>query len=182
MTDTETRFATLYRTYSRHVYAYCLRRTEPHLVDDAVADTFMTAWRKIDALPPDEEALPWLYAVAYRVLGRQWRSSSRRKKLEAKLTGLGVEPVALPETQFVHALETEQMIRALSRLKDRDQEILRLAVWEELSGSEMGTVLGISADAARQRLSEARKRLTREYNRLEERQISTPAVQKGGAA
>ena len=56
-----------------------------------------------------------------------------------------------------------------------------LSIWEDLSHSEIAVVLNISVDAVKQRLSRAKKNMTREYNRLEKRRFRTPAAQKGGA-
>jgi len=176
----DVRFAEVYKAYRWHVYAYCLRRTSRELVDDAVADTFLTAWRKVDDLPIGADVLPWLYSVAYRVLGRQWRSASRRQTLVEKLAGAGLEYVAPPEMFVVADHESDQVVRAVSKLKPNDREIIRLAVWEDLDRPQIALVLGISTDAVRQRLYEARKRLVSEYERLERKRIPSPAAQKGG--
>jgi RNA polymerase sigma-70 factor (ECF subfamily) len=45
----------------------------------------MLAWRKIDEMPLGDGALPWLYAVAYRVISHQWRSVRRYRRLVARL-------------------------------------------------------------------------------------------------
>jgi DNA-directed RNA polymerase specialized sigma24 family protein len=79
------RFETLFTEHQRAVLAYAMRRT-PTLADaeDAVAETFAIAWRKIDAVPADEP-LPWLYAVARRVLANHRRGLGRRERLAALL-------------------------------------------------------------------------------------------------
>ena len=78
MTAGDTRFVEVYESFFRLVYGYCLRRTSPDKVDDAVAETFLVAWRRIGDVPIGDAALPWLYGVAYRVLSTQWRARSRR--------------------------------------------------------------------------------------------------------
>lgn len=176
----DARFAEVYKAYHWHVYAYCLRRTSHEMVDDAVADTFLTAWRKVDDLPVGTDALPWLYSVAYRVLGRQWRAASRRKRLAEKLAGAGVEYVTPPEMFVVANHENDQVVTAVSKLNASDREVIRLAVWEDLDRPQIALVLGISTDAVRQRLYQARKRLVSEYERLEPKRSPSPAAQKGG--
>jgi DNA-directed RNA polymerase specialized sigma24 family protein len=64
MTDDEARFVEIYRRYSKQIQAYCARRTPGSQVADAVADTFLVAWRRIDQVPEGEATLPWLYGVA----------------------------------------------------------------------------------------------------------------------
>jgi RNA polymerase sigma-70 factor (ECF subfamily) len=180
MTASDARFVELYDRYYRHIYAYCRRRTRGDQVDDAVADTFLTAWRRIDTVPDGREGLLWLYKVAYRTLGHQWRGSKRKRRLVEKLSATGVNPTSGPEDVVVLNHEYRQVMEALSRLRPSDQEILRLAVWEGLGNAEISNVLGVSTAAAKQRLHRARRSLTREYKRLENRKFRSPAAQEGG--
>ncbi|WP_446754323.1 sigma factor-like helix-turn-helix DNA-binding protein [Glutamicibacter sp. BSL13] len=53
------------------------------------------------------------------------------------------------------------MVAAWHRLRPLDQEVLALAIWEELHSSKAGQVLGISSAAYRLRLHRARKSLRR---------------------
>lgn len=180
MTANDARFAEVYEGFFRRIYGYCLRRTTPDRVDDVVAETFLIAWRRIADVPTGDDALPWLYAVAYKVLGNQWRSQKRGQRLNDKLSRVGIAPVASTEDQIVVGEESRQVLEAVSRLKGTDQEILKLAMWEEIGQSEIAYVLGISTGAVKQRLYEARKNLTREYNRLENKHTKSPAARKGG--
>jgi hypothetical protein len=51
MPTDDTRFVELYERYYGAILAYCRRRTAADRAEDAVADTFLTAWRRIDDLP-----------------------------------------------------------------------------------------------------------------------------------
>src|SRR5215207_10059445 len=69
-TDDE-RFARLYGDHGRDVLAYALRRAAgPEDAADVVAETFLTAWRRLPDVPPDPEARLWLYGVARRILAK----------------------------------------------------------------------------------------------------------------
>ena len=181
MTDSDARFVDLYERFYRPVYAYCRRRTTAEAVDDAVAETFLVAWRRIDLVPRGSEVLPWLLGVAYRVLGTQWRGSSRSRKLGKKLSSIGYETPAPPDEVVLVREQSRQVLAALDSLKPTDREILRLAAWEELPQADIAVVLNISIGAVRQRLYEAKKNLAKEYDRLS-RKRSTPAAKKGGAS
>lgn len=180
MSTGDARFREIYERYHAQILAYCRRRTAPDRAEDAVADTFLTAWRRIDELPPDDEILPWLFGVAYKVLGHQWRSASRRERLSEKLTSLGINPGREPEEVVVTRWESRQVLEALSRLNDTDKEILRMAAWEGLTYSEIARALEIGVEVVRQRFYQARKNATREFNRLEKRRGRSPAAQEGG--
>lgn len=60
----------LYRDCYKAIFAYVLRRTsgDTETVADLVAEVFVVALRKQDAIPPCPEDRLWLYGVARRVL------------------------------------------------------------------------------------------------------------------
>ena len=177
----------LSRLYERHrtaLLAYCLRRLDPSDADDAVADVFAVACRRIDEVPNGDAALPWLYGVAYRVVARQWRNSTRTKRMLSRLRR--AEPVEkvvpTPETQIVRNQEERMIIAALSELSETDQEILRLIVWEELPHADAATVVGSSEQTVRQRYHRAKKRLHKQFARLEtSKQVPVPNPEGGQA-
>jgi RNA polymerase sigma factor (sigma-70 family) len=154
------RFEAAFDQHHRAVLAFALRRT-PNEADaeDAVADTFAVAWRRVDRLPKPETALPWLLATARRVLANQHRGTGRRFRLGLKLSA---QPEDLPA---IHAVETPAL-EALSRMRPDDQELLRLLVWDGLSQAEAGVALGISANAVGIRLHRARRRFAEELERV----------------
>ena len=147
------RFDALFTEHQRAVMAYAMRRT-PTVADaeDVAAETFTIAWRKIDAVPA-AEPLPWLYAVARRVLANHRRGLGRRERLA---TMLRVRDVATP----IHTGEDRDgpAFAALASLSPGDQEILRLVAWEELGNQQIAAVLGITPNAVALRLHRARTR------------------------
>ncbi len=179
MTDRDARFVDLYERFHRPVLAYCRRRTTADRVDDVVADTFLTAWRRIDAVPAGQDGLPWLFGVAYRLLGNQRRGIARHLRLGRKLASIGHDAASPPLEVVVMREECRQVLAALEALRSIDREILLLAAWEELPQDEIAVALNISIDAVRQRLHQAKKRLAKAYDTLDQNRNS-PAARKGG--
>jgi len=179
MTDDEARFVEIYRRYGKPIQAYCARRTTGSQVADAVADVFLVAWRRIDEIPAGDATLPWLYGVAYRVLSHQWRHRTRSQRLRERLAGLAKVDELTPDVLLVRSEEYQVVLMASARLKQIDQEILRLTLWEELSHADVALVLGIEATAVKQRAYRARLNLTEEYRKLT-RDRQPPAARKGG--
>jgi len=179
--SSEARFETLYERYHGHVRAYCRRRVVPDRVDDVVAETFLTAWKRIADVPEDGAALLWLYRVAYRNVGHQWRGQSRRRRLDERLAVVPEPPTATPEDAAVLDDEIHLVLEAAANLNERDAEILRLLSWEHLSREEIAEVLDLNRAAVNQRIHRARANLTKEFRRLERRRPDrTPAAPKGG--
>lgn len=127
---------------------YALRRSDRDTAQDVVAETFAVAWRRLDAVPRDP--LPWLYAVARRVLANQRRSTARREALKTALAR---------STAGFAAPVDHDLADALRRLPSGDRELLTLVAWEGLSPREAAAALGCSDTACRLRLHRARRRL-----------------------
>jgi RNA polymerase sigma-70 factor, ECF subfamily len=140
----DTRFADLYTRCYRPIWDYCRRRVGAEAIDDAVADTFLIVWRRLDEVPAGEAALVWTYGVAYRVIGHQWRSTARRRRLEDMLGSLVSRPIAAADESAGAADECRLVVAALARLGDTDAEMLRLVAWEQLSVADVAAVLGSS--------------------------------------
>ena len=163
MTGPDREFEQLFGSYAPAILAYAVRRaTSPSDAEDAVAETFLIAWRRVDAVPKGEAAVLWLYGVCRRVLANQRRSQQRRWRLFDKLRR-GANVVQAQD----HA-EGGQAIEALARLRPDDQELLRLVAWEQLSHSEIARVLGITPNAVAIRLHRARRRFEHAFRDVAE--------------
>jgi len=148
------RLEQLFEVHERRVLAYAIRRTSTSAdAEDAAAETFTIAWRKIDQVP--EDALPWLLGVARRVIANQRRGSQRRswlfEKLSRQISGKPTSPVTV-------GADEGRVLAALARLRPDDQELLRLVAWDKLDQLSIGLMLGISANAVAIRLHRARGR------------------------
>lgn len=158
------RFELLFDRHRRSVLGYLLRRTDdPADAADALAETFLVAWRRVDDVPDGDDARPWLFGVARRVLANQRRGERRRSVLSERL---GQElAVQLPAVEPQLGGESARIRAALGRLSREDREVLLLAGWEELAPAQIAVVLGVRGVAVRSRLHRARRRLRVELER-----------------
>lgn len=180
MPSAEERFADLYQSFFLPVHAYCRRRTVFDRVDDAAAEAFLVAWRRIDEVPDGDDALPWLYQAAFGVISNIRRGRGRQKRLREKLHAAGVEFAQPPEDFVIRRHQSSEILKALDRLSRNDQEILRLMVWEDLTYSQVSVAMGISLEATRQRLSRAKRRLAHEYDRMSKDSSTSASTREGG--
>ena len=156
MSDDEARLRALFERHHARLLAYALRRTASRAdADDVVAATFAVAWRRLADVPTGDPELPWLYAVARRVLANQRRGAQRFVRLAQRWRA---EPVTHAAAQ-PDLDDRDRVRRALTRLRPADQEVLRLHVWEELDHGAIAQVLGCSVNAVAIRAHRARKRL-----------------------
>lgn len=85
--DRRTQFEAMFATHHEAVRRYVVRRQSGALVDDAIAETFLVAWRRLDEIL--DRTLPWLLGVARRVLADQRRAVRRRRSLTARPSRIG---------------------------------------------------------------------------------------------
>ena len=158
-------FDALYRSQHRVVLAYCARRASRADAWDAASDVFLVAWRRFEDVPPQEEVTAWLIGIAYRVLANQRRSASRSRRLSRRMAIAEGGVSDLADEPLIRGEEEAEVTNALSRLRERDQEVLQLSLWEELKPEQIAEILGISRNAVDQRYWRAKKRLSAELDR-----------------
>ena len=151
MAPRQERFERIYQAHYAGVLAYALRRAPRPVADDVVAETFLVAWRRLDDVPDD--AAPWLYGVARRVLANERRASARRLALTERLRSA---PRPAPADAGAGVLAA-----ALEHLTKREREALTLVAWEGLTAAQASRAAGCSHAAMRVRLHRARRRLAR---------------------
>ncbi|MDX2641994.1 sigma-70 family RNA polymerase sigma factor [Streptomyces sp. PA03-1a] len=156
-TTDEQRFTSVYRATYPAVEAYVRRRIHPDQARDVVAEVFLVAWRRFDEAPAFD-VLPWLYGVARRTLANAHRADQRRAGL---LEVLAVQPREDVGDHADVVADRLQLAQAFDGLSESDQEVLRLALWEELTPKDAARVLGCSSATFQVRLHRARKRLRR---------------------
>lgn len=152
------RFEEIYAAHRAQILGYAMRRTaDPQDAADVLAETFLTAWRRLDDVPPGGQARLWLYGTARRVLANHHRGERRRSALAADLGArLRTAAPAAPD-----AAGLADVAAAFRTLPERDRELLSLVGWEGLDHGEIATVLGCSRNAVRIRLHRARRRFAR---------------------
>jgi RNA polymerase sigma-70 factor, ECF subfamily len=165
----EERFEGLFREHYAAVRGYALRRAPRDVAQEVVAETFLVAWRRLDDVPDD--AVPWLFGVARRVLANQRRSARRNVALERRLAE--AVPAASDSGDPGERLGEAEFLRAaLARLSDRDREALMLVAWHGLTGARAARAAGCTRAAFAVRLHRARARLAAELSALE--QVTAP--------
>jgi RNA polymerase sigma factor (sigma-70 family) len=158
------RFNALFASYSSDIVAYCSwRAASVSDAQDAAAEVFLIAWRRLDELPEGDSARVWLYATARKVLANQRRSTRRQAALRERLALNGSPVVQEPTPSDGEELLVHE---ALRRLRPRDREVLLLSEWEDLSPAQIAVVLGCGAMTARGRLHRARRRFRTAFEGL----------------
>ena len=158
-------FAVLFERHATRVYNYCFRSTADWtLAEDLTSIVFLEAWRRRrEVRLHGDYALPWLLGVATNVL-RNHRRARRRYAAALARVHREHEPAFADDADA--RVDDERAMRALlgelARLPRREQEVVALCAWSELSYAEAAVALGVPVGTVRSRLSRASARLQAE--------------------
>lgn len=159
------RFRILYQANYARILGYVLRRTASgDEAADVVAETFATAWRKLEEIPLGEEAALWLYGVARRGLANHYRKEKRRSAVLERLAG-EYEDVIWMDPLPTGGCVSPSLAGAWAALKPDDRDLLGLVVWETLTSDQIASILGCTRAVAKVRIHRARRRFALELER-----------------
>lgn len=156
------RFATVFDRHAPHIHRYLARRVGWQFVDDLVAETFLTAFRKRSRYDTNHrDARPWLYGIATNLVGQHRREEVRRYRVPELV---GHDPVGGDHAERVVANVTSRSVRsvlseALAALTPGDRDVVLLIACEELTYEEVARALDIPVGTVRSRLHRARFQL-----------------------
>lgn len=161
--DRRERFEALVPALVDPLRCYLARRTDPDTAQDVLSDTLLVLWRRLDEVPADA-ALPWAFGVAKNCLSTAERSARRQGRVVGRISV--VDPPR--ESTDAGGARDDVLHDALARLREDEQELLRLWAWEQLTPAEIATVLGLTPNAVSIRLHRAKQKLAALIREMEE--------------
>jgi RNA polymerase sigma-70 factor, ECF subfamily len=160
--DPPQRFEAIFTACYGRVLAYAIRRSDDRATaEEATAETFVIAWRRLDAVPEDDP-LPWLLQTARRVVANQRRAARRRAPHGAAVPLSAVSDRDPAPSIPDRLAERDAFAQSFAALRPVDREVLTLVAWDGLRPKEAAQVLGCSAAVFSLRLHRARRRLMKE--------------------
>ncbi len=149
-------FGPLYQRYADKIYAYAQREVQnTALAQDIVAGTFEKALKNLPRYRWQGTSFgAWLYRIARNEIMMHYRKRHWLSPLFDRIPS----SVRI-EQRFMDREEQDEVTAAMRMLSDKDQELLRLRYYEDLSNDEIAEVLQKSANATAVAIHRALKRL-----------------------
>lgn len=148
----------LFAQHAPRLRAYARRHVDAAEADDLVADAFVVAVRRPDALPADDaDAWPWLVGTVRRLAANHRRRGATRERYWADVLREHWHPAATSPEEVV--AERDECLAALAELSNSDRELILLIAWDGLTPTQAAAVLGIRPNACAVRLHRVRRRL-----------------------
>lgn len=140
---------------------------------DVTQEAFIRAYDNFARFDPERPFRPWVYRIATRLAYNHHRSLGRHWAALKRFGRTRTEQSEHPESLSIQQMEAQTLREAVSRLKRRDQEVLYMRYFLDLTIDETAQSLEIPAGTVKSRQSRALERLKgiiqREYPSLEYR-------------
>ena len=153
----EAAFTALYERYHGPLLGYCrsilLNAEDAH---DATQNALENALRALPRREPGRALRPWLYRIAHNEAINIVR---RRQPVDAAVDPATVLTVPGPEVQSEQRTRLAQLVDDLRMLPERQRGALVMRELSGLSYDEIGLSLGVSNEAARRAVFDARSAL-----------------------
>lgn len=157
--DQETRFALLYqRTYPAVLGFLRLLVGAPDVAEDLTAQTFEKALRHFDEVRAPESARAWLFRIARNCAADYFRRAQPAVSLERLLPEDHPQAEAVEAGAIAHE-EQRDLLTALSRLPEREREVIGLKFVAQLSNREIARALQMPEGTVGSTLYRALRRL-----------------------
>jgi RNA polymerase sigma-70 factor (ECF subfamily) len=158
-------FGELFDRHARAVYNFCFRRTASwSAAEDLTSEVFLVAWRrrsKVVFSSDSGSVLPWLLGVALNLARNSWRAERRARAALTQLDAAAHEADFSDELldRIADQRQMAEVLEVVARLPVREQEVLALCVWADLSYEDCALALRVPVGTVRSRLSRGRDRL-----------------------
>lgn len=142
-------FERVYKEFSERIYYACLAQVHNVAVaEDLAAETFLAAYVAYERTKPTSGMVaPWLFRIARNLVTDHRRKERRRDRINQLLGRATAGPRNIEDIASTNS-ELAEMLGVISQLKARDQRLLSLRVFGELTNREVGQVMGMSEIAA----------------------------------
>ncbi|MDO4169630.1 MAG: sigma-70 family RNA polymerase sigma factor [Lachnospiraceae bacterium] len=124
--------------------------------EDAVSETILKAYEKIDQLRSKRKFKPWIFKIltneCYAIL---------RKRRKMHLTDNG----EVPEQKCYDTIEEGDILKLIHQMKPQYRDVLILYYYSEFSVKEIASILEIPQGTVKSRLSRGRNQLKYIYEK-----------------
>ena len=171
-------FSVLVRKYQKQVHALAWRKIgDFHIAEEITQDTFLKAYKRLATLKKPQRFASWLYVIA----ANRCSSWLRKKRLwtqpleqleetdnellqKATYSGYVIEE----NERTAVAAQRDVVKKLLAKLQESERTVITLHYFGEMSCTEIGEFLGVSANTIKSRLRRAQQRLKKEEPMIRE--------------
>ncbi len=155
-------FTAIYEQHAQRVYGLLTRILGPvDSREDVLQEVFVELFRALPTFRGEARLATFVYRIAVRVAQRHFTRPGNTPRFHPEAIDLCVSPERSPWQKTLDRQELDLVFEVLAGIKHGRRVAFILSAIEGFSNDEVGSVLGISADAAKQRALRGRRDLLR---------------------
>ncbi len=157
-------FRAIFANHASFLLTHALRILKnQQSAEDAVQETFASAFKAIATFKGDSQLRTWLYRILYNNALKIARSANE------KVLPAGFDLVLSTASGSENRID---VAAALELLPERDRAVLLMVYWDELPLREVSRILEVSENNAKIVLFRARSRFAQIWNKTQEKEVS----------
>ena len=174
----DTAFAELVEKYKKQVHALVWRKIgDFHIAEEITQDTFLKAYKRLTTLKKPQRFVGWLYVIAANRCSswlrkkRLWTQSLEHLEQADKeqLEKAAYSEFVVEENERISGQAQRDIVKKLlAKLGESERTVMTLHYFGEMSCTEIGAFLGVSANTIKSRLHRAQQRLKKEEAMIRE--------------
>lgn len=140
------RFAQIYDAYYKRVYKYiCYRINNHYAAEEICSQVFEAVIAKYHRFSPEKSNFEvWLFAIARNAVTDYFRSQKKRVTFSLDSILEMVMPKSSPEELVIRGDNHEALFQALTKLSDKERNIIAMKYAAGLKNAEIANLLGVS--------------------------------------
>lgn len=141
------KFDQIFDMYYKRVYKYiCYRINNQHMAEDLCSQVFERVILKYNTFSPKKSSFEvWLFAIARNGVADYHRSNKKGFHISLDSILDRVSPNPSPEEIVITKDENRELFLALSKLREKERNIISMKFAAGLKNSEIASLLGVSA-------------------------------------
>ena len=174
----EDAFSLLVGKYQKQVHALAWRKIgDFHIAEEITQDTFLKAYKRLATLKEPQRFVSWLYVIAAN-LCNSWLRKKRlpthslehleQEDKDQLEKGAYSEFVVEENERISGQTQRDVVKKLLAKLPESERTIITLHYFGEMSSTEIGAFLGVSANTVKSRLRRAQQRLKKDEPMIRE--------------
>ena len=171
----DTAFSELVKKYQKQVHALAWRKIgDFHIAEEITQDTFLKAYQKLRTLKKPQRFASWLYVIAANCCNtwlhkKHFRAQLLKNKGGARPEKASYSEYVVEENERISIQAQREVVKKLlAKLPESERTVMTLHYFGEMSCTEMGVFLGVSANTIKSRLRRAQQRLKKDEPMIRE--------------
>ena len=157
----------LLRRHEALVFSTCINMlNNVQDAEEVCQDAFLQVYRKIDQFQGRSSFKTWLYRIVYNLCLNRRKSCTARRNREATAGETYVQEVETQQLSYFAATPDDRVSTALSKMAEKERQILRLRFVSDLNLNEISEFLDLGLSATKMRLYRAMDEFKRIYTAL----------------